>query len=143
MSPMNTMHVGSPFHNSNNDNSTRFSMKTVHNLDATSSSQTKLLQQKMKFSKNPKNDFDRVKQSVLDNRMKDTCPSLHTCVGIPEKVLNLRPVDKDKDIKHKSKDIKYRSNTELERCYNNSPMNQYLQITDGRRDQMPSPDLTK
>ena len=55
----------------------------------------------MNFGSNSKMDFERIQKNVKDNTLRDTKPSLRTLVGNDEKVMNLRPLQKDKHMDEK------------------------------------------
>lgn len=52
----------------------------------------------MEFGPSCKNDFERVTKSMIENQKRDPYPSLKSLVGQDEKVMNLRPFEKEKHV---------------------------------------------
>ena len=59
--------------------------------------QSNMLKQSfMNFGSSNKLDFERIQKHLRDNTLRDTKPSMRTLLGSDEKVMNLRPTQKDK-----------------------------------------------
>ena len=57
------------------------------------------------------NDYDRVTHSMLENQLRDPIPSMRTLVGAEDKVMNLRPLEKDKHLENKHGDFRYKASS--------------------------------